>query len=590
MNNLRHQVAFKAFLFLSLFALTLIGAISFSFLHFSKKRIDQNVQQTLVLGGENVVTQLQIPQFRNEATVTALAHVATLIENDSPAVRKTIINILNNVNVKSGGIWPLPYALDPKKERTALFFTREDQERFSYNDGYNAKEAPAYYKEPWFTHAAKMNSGETTWSDLYIDPITKVKMVTVSTPIYKEDVLFGVATIDVAIDHVAPIIKKIAQKIQGYIFLSDASNQLITASHKGIADNYKNIATTIKDHTLDVALQSYNLSYNTFLIEKDLFLHVKSYGIVYKIPKLNWHIGLIISYDRAFKTAHELLFNINAITVILTLLIAILGYLILRKIIINPIRDISRQLHINKNFNIEDLKPITTNQKGEIGELVTTLNERTSMLKALQKEIEDTQKEVIFTMGAVGESRSKETGNHVKRVAEYSKILALHYGLDEKEAEMLKQASPMHDIGKVAIPDAILNKPGPFNQEERRIMNTHAQLGYEMLKMSNRHLLKMAATVAHEHHEKYNGTGYPQGLSGENIHIYGRITALADVFDALGSDRVYKKAWDDEKIFQLFKEERGEHFDPKLIDIFFEHLDEFLAIRDTFKDTISSKH
>jgi HD-GYP domain-containing protein (c-di-GMP phosphodiesterase class II) len=590
MNNLRHQVAFKAFLFLSLFALTLIGAISFSFLHFSKKRIDQNVQQTLVLGGENVVTQLQIPQFRNEATVTALAHVATLIENDSPAVRKTIINILNNVNVKSGGIWPLPYALDPKKERTALFFTREDQERFSYNDGYNAKEAPAYYKEPWFTHAAKMNSGETTWSDLYIDPITKVKMVTVSTPIYKEDVLFGVATIDVAIDHVAPIIKKIAQKIQGYIFLSDASNQLITASHKGIADNYKNIATTIKDHTLDVALQSYNLSYNTFLIEKDLFLHVKSYGIVYKIPKLNWHIGLIISYDRAFKTAHELLFNINAITVILTLLIAILGYLILRKIIINPIRDISRQLHINKNFNIKDLKPITTNQKGEIGELVTTLNERTSMLKALQKEIEDTQKEVVFTMGAVGESRSKETGNHVKRVAEYSKILALHYGLDEKEAEMLKQASPMHDIGKVAIPDAILNKPGPFNQEERRIMNTHAQLGYEMLKMSNRPLLKMAATVAHEHHEKYNGTGYPQGLSGENIHIYGRITALADVFDALGSDRVYKKAWDDEKIFQLFKEERGEHFDPKLIDIFFEHLDEFLAIRDTFKDTISSKH
>jgi HD-GYP domain-containing protein (c-di-GMP phosphodiesterase class II) len=590
MNTLRHQVAFKAFLFLSLFALTLIGAISFSFLHFSKKRIDQNVQQTLVLGGENVVTQLQIPQFRNEATVTALAHVATLIENDSPAVRKTIINILNNVNVKSGGIWPLPYALDPKKERTALFFTREDQERFSYNDGYNAKEAPAYYKEPWFTHAAKMNSGETTWSDLYIDPITKVKMVTVSTPIYKEDVLFGVATIDVAIDHVAPIIKKIAQKIQGYIFLSDASNQLITASHKGIADNYKNIATTIKDHTLDVALQSYNLSYNTFLIEKDLFLHVKSYGIIYKIPKLNWHIGLIISYDRAFKTAHELLFNINAITVILTLLIAILGYLILRKIIINPIRDISRQLHINKNFNIKDLKPITTNQKGEIGELVTTLNERTSMLKALQKEIEDTQKEVIFTMGAVGESRSKETGNHVKRVAEYSKILALHYGLNEKEAEMLKQASPMHDIGKVAIPDAILNKPGPFNQEERRIMNTHAQLGYEMLKMSNRPLLKMAATVAYEHHEKYNGTGYPQGLSGENIHIYGRITALADVFDALGSDRVYKKAWDDEKIFQLFKEERGEHFDPKLIDIFFEHLDEFLAIRDTFKDTISSKH
>ena len=149
---------------------------------------------------------------------------------------------------------------------------------------------------------------------------------------------------------------------------------------------------------------------------------------------------------------------------------------------------------------------------------------------------------------------------------------------------MLKQASPMHDIGKVAIPDAILNKPGRFDENEREIMNTHASLGYEMLKHSNRPLLKMAAIVANEHHEKWDGSGYPRGLSGENIHIYGRITALADVFDALGSDRVYKKAWDDEKIFNLFKEERGKHFNPKLIDIFFEHLDEFLKIREKFKD------
>ncbi len=202
----------------------------------------------------------------------------------------------------------------------------------------------------------------------------------------------------------------------------------------------------------------------------------------------------------------------------------------------------------------------------------------------LQREIEDTQREVVFTMGAIGESRSKETGNHVRRVAQYSKIFALHYGMDEKEAEMLKQASPMHDIGKVAIPDAVLNKPGKFDEVERKIMDTHAELGYEMLKMSNRPLLKMAATVAYEHHEKWNGTGYPNQLKGEEIHIYGRITAMADVFDALGSDRVYKKSWDDEKIFSFFKEERGEHFDPKLVDIFFENLNEFLAVRDSLKD------
>ncbi|MGJ0371888.1 HD domain-containing protein [Aliarcobacter cryaerophilus] len=221
-----------------------------------------------------------------------------------------------------------------------------------------------------------------------------------------------------------------------------------------------------------------------------------------------------------------------------------------------------------------------------VDEIEAKIKDGLNEITKLNEEIENTQKEVVFTMGSIGESRSKETGNHVKRVAEYSKLLAIYYGLDKKEAEMLKQASPMHDIGKVAIPDAILNKPGRFDETEREIMNTHAKLGYEMLKHSNRPLLKMAAIVANEHHEKWDGSGYPNGLKAENIHIYGRITALADVFDALGSDRVYKKAWDDEKIFNLFKEERAKHFDPKLVDIFFEHLDEFLKIRETFRDEL----
>lgn len=202
----------------------------------------------------------------------------------------------------------------------------------------------------------------------------------------------------------------------------------------------------------------------------------------------------------------------------------------------------------------------------------------------LTQEIEDTQKEVVFTMGAIGESRSKETGNHVKRVAQYSKILALGLGLSDKEAELLKNASPMHDIGKVAIPDAILNKPGRFNDEERAIMDTHAELGYKMIKNSSRPLLQAASIVAYQHHEKWDGSGYPQGLSGENIHIYGRITALADVFDALGSDRCYKKAWDLEKIYELLRQERAKHFDPQLIDVFFENLEAILDVRERLKD------
>lgn len=278
------------------------------------------------------------------------------------------------------------------------------------------------------------------------------------------------------------------------------------------------------------------------------------------------------------------------ITLILgALTIGLIAFYFINKLI-KPVISLSKHVeHITKTQNYS--QHVIVKSKDEIGKLAKAfdkmlqgINKALKDNEILNKEIEDTQREVVFTMGAIGESRSKETGNHVKRVAEYSKILALTYGLNEEEAEMIKQASPMHDIGKVAIPDSILNKPGKFTEEEYIYMQKHADLGYEMLKYSERTLLKAAAIVAHEHHEKWDGSGYPRGLSGEYIHIYGRITALADVFDALGSDRVYKKAWGDNRIFEYFHEQRGKHFDPRLIDIFFEHKDEFLYIRNKFKD------
>lgn len=256
-----------------------------------------------------------------------------------------------------------------------------------------------------------------------------------------------------------------------------------------------------------------------------------------------------------------------------------------RNIIALPIRNAEDQI-IGAYQAINKMTQEAVFDDGDLKHLVLAATYSGNALEAalLNREIEETQKEIIFTMAEVGESRSKETGNHVKRVAEYSRILALGLGMGEEEAELLKMASPMHDIGKVGIPDAVLKKPGKLTDEEFEIMKSHASMGYDMLKNSSRKILTAAATVAHEHHEKWNGRGYPRGLSGEEIHIYGRITAIADVFDALGSDRVYKQAWELEKILNLFKEEKGQHFDPKLVDIFFEKLPEILAIREQFKD------
>ena len=200
----------------------------------------------------------------------------------------------------------------------------------------------------------------------------------------------------------------------------------------------------------------------------------------------------------------------------------------------------------------------------------------------LHQELLETQKEIVYAMGEIGETRSKETGDHVRRVAEYSELLAMLTGIDKTEAELIKLASPMHDIGKVGIPDAILKKPGKLTEDEFEIMKTHAEIGFNLLNHSNRPVLKTAAIIAYQHHEKWNGTGYPQQLSGEDIHIYGRITAVADVFDALSSARVYKEAWPLEKVLLLFKEQRGNHFDPSLVDLLVNNLPKFLEIRERY--------
>jgi PAS domain S-box-containing protein len=232
-------------------------------------------------------------------------------------------------------------------------------------------------------------------------------------------------------------------------------------------------------------------------------------------------------------------------------------------------------------YSIATVVPIKNRDK-EVIEYMQIRQDITEVVN-LHKELEHTQREVIYKMGEIVETRSEETGNHVKVVAQYSKLLALKYGLSQEEAELIEHASPMHDIGKVGIPDSILNKPGKLNNEEYELMKTHASVGYDILKTSKRPILKASAIIAYEHHEKWDGTGYPRGLSGNDIHIYGRITALADVFDALGSERVYKKAWKLNDILELFKEQRGKHFDPKLVDVFFENLEEFIKIREKYK-------
>ena len=236
----------------------------------------------------------------------------------------------------------------------------------------------------------------------------------------------------------------------------------------------------------------------------------------------------------------------------------------------------------NDNYSNVTIVPLK-NSSDEIVEYLGIRHDITQVVQ-LHNELEETQRELIYRMGEIGETRSLETGNHVKRVAEYSKLLGEKYGLKTDEVNILFTASPMHDIGKVGIPDSVLNKPGKHTADEWEIMKTHSEIGYNILRSSKRPILQAAAIISHTHHEKWDGSGYPKALKGDDIHIFGRITAIADVFDALGSDRVYKKAWDLDRILALFREQREIHFDPVLVDLFMKNLSEFLVIRDRYQE------
>ncbi|MFD2165224.1 HD-GYP domain-containing protein [Thalassotalea euphylliae] len=199
-------------------------------------------------------------------------------------------------------------------------------------------------------------------------------------------------------------------------------------------------------------------------------------------------------------------------------------------------------------------------------------------------EIDKTRHEIIKRLGRAAEYKDNETGMHVIRMSYYSRFLAEKIGVDDEWAELLFNAAPMHDIGKIGIPDRVLLKPGKLDEEEWDIMQKHVEYGADILGCDDSELLRLAREVALGHHEKWNGKGYPKGLKGEEIPLSARIVAIADVFDALTSERPYKKAWPLEKVVKLLKEEAGQHFDPALVPEFLECMPRILEIKEQYAD------
>jgi len=203
-------------------------------------------------------------------------------------------------------------------------------------------------------------------------------------------------------------------------------------------------------------------------------------------------------------------------------------------------------------------------------------------------QIRETRLQVVQRLGRAAEYRDNETGRHILRMSHSSALLARQLGWNEEQCEIMLHASPMHDVGKIGIPDRILLKPGKLTPDEWQIMQTHATIGGDILNGDDSELLQMAREIALAHHEKWDGSGYPLGLAGDAIPISGRIVALADVFDALTSERPYKKAWEIDAALNFIQEQAGKHFDPTVVAIFLQLVSEILDIRNRFSDAAHS--
>ncbi|MBI5360879.1 MAG: response regulator [Planctomycetes bacterium] len=250
---------------------------------------------------------------------------------------------------------------------------------------------------------------------------------------------------------------------------------------------------------------------------------------------------------------------------------------------------------LDKPYNITELKlrALTYIRVKKYNDILKTMNqtleekvkERTLQLQNALKSAKETEYEICLRLGKTAEFRDMETGAHIVRMSYYSQKLAELYGLSHPECELLLYASPLHDVGKIGIPDRILLKPGKLTEEEFEVMKTHTTIGGKILDKSDKYdTIRAGQIIAMEHHEKWDGTGYPNALKGDNIHIYGRIVAIADVFDALSSKRVYKSAFPLEETLSIMKNMRGRHFEPELLDLFLGNIDHFLKLRTDIPD------
>ncbi|SDS67642.1 putative two-component system response regulator [Halopseudomonas sabulinigri] len=265
------------------------------------------------------------------------------------------------------------------------------------------------------------------------------------------------------------------------------------------------------------------------------------------------------------------------------------GYQVCERLKANPLTDSIPVIFVTALSNVEDeIRGFDLGAVDYISKPVSSpivrARVRTHLSLVRADVLRETRLNIVQCLGMAAEYKDNETGLHVIRMSHFSRVIALAAGFSEEDADEILHAAPMHDVGKIGIPDAVLQKPGKLDAQEWQIMREHPEIGAQIIGDHDASLLQMARRIALSHHEKWDGTGYPKGLSGEDIPVEGRIVAIADVFDALTSQRPYKEAWPVQKAVELIRSERGKHFDPELVDCFLSQLDAIVEIKERWAE------
>ncbi len=451
------------------------------------------------------------------------------------------------------------------------------------NDSYDPR------TRPWFEKALEKNG--LIWTDPYIFFTAQKPGITTAAPVTREDGSpLGVVGIDIEIDDLSIFLSRLSIGKHGKAFILHPNGNVLAHSNlemittgdaEGKSTQLPRI-TAIMDPLARLAFASSGLSFgdnDQLSLAESRFSSFEYEGAPYMAMfhpfaegAWPWIIGLYMPEDDYLGALKENRQNTYYIAIFFTILATLLA-LLLSRTISKPIQNLERGAVAIRNHDLETTFD-TSSIYREIQETADAFNTMRAELKKLQGELNRSHHETIIRLAAVAEFKDRDTAQHLHRVSDLAVIMARELGLPSREVELIKNASPMHDVGKMGVPDAILMKPGPLTPEEREVIERHPLYGADILSHPESELMRVSHDIALMHHERWDGKGYPNRLAGEEINLPARIVALVDVFDAVMSERCYKSAIPFDEAVKIVQQERGRHFDPLIADAFMRRLDE----------------